>query len=79
VERTKIAFVSACSTREDVQSGFESPDRVFNMKVIGWWEDYTCGCTSETVRYKKDLVGYCPAHGANRRYVYPEIEGEWDE
>jgi hypothetical protein len=38
----------------------------------GWWEDYACGCVSETVARKKDLVGYCPVHGEDRRRAWPE-------
>lgn len=38
----------------------------------GWWEEYKCGCVSKTVRTKKELRGYCPKHGADRRHIYPE-------
>lgn len=37
----------------------------------GWWEDYACGCVSQTVLRKRDLLGYCPIHGENRRNVWP--------
>ena len=43
-------------------------------KVKGWWEEYRCGCVSETAVRKKDLVGYCGKHGENRRQVFPELE-----
>ena len=44
------------------------------MKVVGWWEVYKCGCTSKTVKHKKDLLGYCPSHGEDRQHIYPEIK-----
>lgn len=43
------------------------------QKVVGWWEEYKCGCVSETVKFKKDLCGYCGRHGNGRRYIYPEV------
>lgn len=42
-------------------------------KLIGWWEEYKCGCVSKTVRFKKDLLGYCAIHGEDTRYVHPEL------
>lgn len=42
--------------------------------IIGWWEEYRCGCVSETVKHKKDLCGYCPKHGENARHIYPEMK-----
>lgn len=42
--------------------------------IVGWWEEYECGCVSSTERRKKDLLGYCAKHGNNRRHVHPEIE-----
>lgn len=38
----------------------------------GWWEEYTCGCVSGTVRFKKDLLGYCAQHGNSTRHAHPE-------
>ena len=43
-------------------------------EVKGWFEEYECGCTSETVRYKKDLLGYCGFHGTDRRHIYPDMD-----
>jgi len=43
------------------------------MKPIGWFEEYACGCVSEIVKYKKDLIGYCPDHGDDRRNIYPDF------
>jgi len=43
-------------------------------RISGWWEEYRCGCVSETVRSEKDLFGYCPQHGEDRRHVYPELK-----
>lgn len=40
----------------------------------GWYEEYTCGCTSDTEDRKKDLPGYCPTHGTDRRYIHPHGE-----
>jgi hypothetical protein len=37
-----------------------------------WFEDYSCGCVSESVERKRDLLGYCAVHGNERRYVWPE-------
>ena len=37
----------------------------------GWFEEYRCGCVSEIVRFKKELVGYCGTHGDNRRAIFP--------
>jgi hypothetical protein len=43
-------------------------------KILGWWEEYHCTCTSETVRFKKDLLGYCKHHLENRRNIFPVFE-----
>lgn len=43
--------------------------------VEGWFEEYRCGCVSETVRVKKDLPGYCGKHGDNRRGVFQTKNG----
>lgn len=40
--------------------------------MIGWWEEYPCGCISETLTFKKDLLGYCDIHGGSTIHVYPE-------
>ena len=40
---------------------------------IGWFEEYTCGCISPTVKMKKDLVGYCGTHGNSSRGAFPEF------
>lgn len=48
-------------------------------KGTGWWEEYRCGCVSPTVRYKKDLLSYCPKHGEARRQVFPDYHESWDE
>lgn len=42
-------------------------------KRIGWWEEYRCGCTGQTEKFKKDLLGYCATHGDDRRYIHPEV------
>jgi len=39
-------------------------------KSKGWFEEYRCGCVSEIVRRKKDLLGYCEHHGDKRRGVF---------
>ncbi len=41
-------------------------------KSRGWWEEYRCGCVSGTVKRKKDLPGYCPKHGEDRRHAHRE-------
>jgi hypothetical protein len=38
-----------------------------------WWEEYACGCVSPTVSSRKNLLGYCPKHGANRRVIYKNM------
>lgn len=52
----------------------DSVKRVSRPRVRGYFEDYACGCVSEIVRYKKDLLGYCGQHGDSRRYVWPDVE-----
>ena len=37
-----------------------------------WFEEYGCGCVSPGERVKRELPGYCPTHGADRRNVYRE-------
>lgn len=37
----------------------------------GWFEEYKfCGCVSEVVATKKELVGYCKFHGGDRRHIH---------
>ena len=36
-----------------------------------WFEEYRCGCVSEIVDRKKDLLGYCGLHGEDRRHIHP--------
>ena len=43
-------------------------------KTLGWWEEYSCGCTSDTVKRKRDLLGYCGKHGGDRKNIYPDIK-----
>lgn len=49
------------------------PKPIPPQKIVGWWEDYKCGCVSEVVRRKRDLLGYCGKHGADRRYCFPSF------
>ena len=35
--------------------------------IVGWWEEYRCGCVSEPVKLKRELLGYCPTHGDDSR------------
>lgn len=37
-------------------------------KVI-WIEEYMCGCWQDFDR-KSDVLGYCPTHGADRRFLF---------
>jgi hypothetical protein len=39
----------------------------------GWFEEYSCGCVSETVTRKSFLRGYCGIHGSDRRHVYRDL------
>ena len=41
----------------------------------GWFEEYECGCVSETVRTKAELLGYCGQHGGDRKGVFREALG----
>jgi len=41
------------------------------MKRTGWFEEYKCGCHSPEERVKRDLPGYCPKHGDDRRHTHP--------
>jgi hypothetical protein len=34
---------------------------------VGWFEEYRCGCVSDVVKRKKELLGYCGQHGDNWR------------
>lgn len=45
-------------------SGIPIPER-------GFFEDYSCGCVSATVKRKRELLGYCRTHGNTRRHVWP--------
>ncbi len=45
-------------------------------RIVGYFEDYRCGCVSEVVKRKRDLLGYCSTHGEDRRQIWPEIEWE---
>jgi hypothetical protein len=36
----------------------------------GWFEEYRCGCVSGNVVRRRDLLGYCPTHGEDRRGVF---------
>lgn len=38
-----------------------------------WFEEYKCGCLSDYVKNKRDLLGYCPVHGEDRRNVHPSM------
>jgi hypothetical protein len=42
-------------------------------KCKGWYEHYKCGCVSAVVKYKRQLLGYCPKHGQSRRRLYHEF------
>jgi len=44
------------------------------MKITGYFEHYKCGCVSKTVKYKKDLLGYCGVHGADLKMIYPVVK-----
>ena len=39
-------------------------------RITGWYEHYKCGCTSDVVARKRDLVGYCGRHGENRSTIH---------
>lgn len=39
----------------------------------GWFEEYRCGCISPTVLTKRELLGYCPQHGEDRRGVFRDF------
>ena len=41
----------------------------------GWWEEYGCGCVSDSVYRKRDLAGYCGTHGDDSRASFPEKVG----
>ena len=40
-------------------------------KPTGWYERYNCGCLSDAMKYKKDLLGYCSHHGLPSAEVLP--------
>lgn len=39
-------------------------------KGWAWWEEYRCGCVSEEVTRKADMLGYCRYHGEDRSQVF---------
>lgn len=39
-------------------------------RLIGYFEEYACGCVSDTEKRRKDLLGYCATHGDDRRQVF---------
>lgn len=39
-------------------------------RLIGYFEEYACGCVSDTEKRRKDLLGYCAIHGDDRRRVF---------
>jgi hypothetical protein len=43
-----------------------------NPRMIGYFEEYACGCVSDTEKRRKDLLGYCATHGADRRAVFKQ-------
>lgn len=54
------------------QRNFDSLKRLVRR---GWFEEYECGCVSETVRTRKELAGYCGQHGGDRKGVFREAPG----
>lgn len=44
------------------------------LTPVGWWEEYECGCVSETARRKRDLLGYCKFHGDERRQCFRDFK-----
>jgi len=40
------------------------------MARAQWFEEYRCGCVSGFTQARKNLLGYCPKHGADRRHVH---------
>jgi len=45
------------------------------MSKRGWFEEYECGCVSDTVRTRSELLGYCGQHGGDRKGVFREVPG----
>lgn len=45
-------------------------------KRVQWSESYRCGCVSDKVDRKKDLVGYCGQHGEDRNGVFKHLPNE---
>ena len=43
------------------------------LTKTGWWEEYRCGCVSDFVKRKKDLLGYCAIHGEDTRHIWPPM------
>lgn len=40
------------------------------MSRVEYFEEYRCGCVSDLVTRRKDLLGYCQKHGESRKYVH---------
>lgn len=51
----------------DDGGAMNSSERGEAPRQVGWWEEYRCGCVSETVKLKRELPGYCPQHGEDSR------------
>lgn len=47
-----------------------SPKQTHPGKKRYFWEHYKCGCTSDDVGRRDELLGYCAVHGADRWRVY---------
>lgn len=52
-----------------LRGNYRDPIEARRMK---YFEEYRCGCVSESVRRKKDLLGYCAKHGEERIRIHRE-------
>lgn len=50
------------------------PSKPTRPKLLGWFEEYRCGCVSDTAKRKRDLLGYCGKHGDSARRTLPDFD-----
>lgn len=43
-------------------------------KRVEWFEEYSCGCVSEIVHSRRELLRYCAKHGNDRRGLFRNNE-----
>jgi hypothetical protein len=74
----KRYYCACCGTARAVRGKTTGPGRGLYLCTncgpdapprYAWGEEYRCGCLSP-LGPKRDLPGYCPTHGTDRRNVH---------